>query len=258
MKNTILSQSDLILLEDTILQFGRIVNFQQLVSLFSRTETRDAIRRKVALLVKKGWLIRLKKGQYLVVTDISTLGVSDISEYVVSQVLHKDSYISFENALQYHGLFDQLLGTVRSVTITYAREYRVQNTTYAFSKIKKDLYFGFTEEVFGSYKAQIAEKEKALLDMLYFRNSTHIVNLVLEKLREYQHRLDLSKLKTYAQNYGVGMERMIGFLLDQINVDTIDLLTRVKRKHNSYYKLTRQSTLFDAKWRLYYDTNTLI
>jgi len=252
--NTILSQSELKLLENTILKFGRIATFEQISSLFEATEARGSIRRKVALLAKRGWLVRIRKGQYVVITDISTLGSNDLSEYVIAQAIHKDSYISFENALQYHGLFDQLLNTVGSVTAAYARKHIVQKTTYLFSRVKKDLYFGFTQEVVGeSYRVNMAEKEKALLDMLYFKTSAYAVSIVLEKLREYKHRLDFKKLQEYAKRYGVGMVRTAGFLLDQAGVDTTELLTYAKRKQNSYNKLTAKASKFDAKWRLYYD-----
>jgi len=252
-RNTILSQSDLKILQEVILQYGRVITFTQLASLFEATYKRAAIRQKVALLAKKGWLVRLKRGEYLVITDISTLGSIDLSENVIAQFLNKDSYISFENALQYHGLFDQMLTTVGSVTTMYARNYAVQKTNYTFSHMKKALYFGYTEETIGSYKVKIAEQEKALLDMLYFKTSAYIVSIVLEKLREYKHRLDFEKLQRYAQKFGTGMVRIVGFLLDQIEVDTNVLATSVKQEKNSYNKLTKESTKFDAKWRLYYD-----
>ncbi len=252
-RNTILSQSDLKILQEAILQYGRVVTFTQLVSLFEVTYKRAAIRQKVALLAKKGWLVRLKRGEYLVITDISTLGSIDLSEYVIAQSLNKDSYISFENALQYHGLFDQMLTTVGSITTTYARSTVVQNTNYMFSRIKNTLYFGYKEETIGAYKVKIAENEKALLDMLYFKTTAYTVSIVLEKLREYKHRLDFEKLQQYAQKFGIGMVRIVGFLLDQIEVDTNVLQTSVKREKNSYNKLTKESTKFDAKWRLYYD-----
>lgn len=252
-KNTILSQSDLRILEYTILKFGRIVTIEQLSSLFAAKVTGNAIRRKVALLSKRGWLIRIKRGQYVVITDISTLGSNDLSEYVIAQAIKKDSYISFENALQYHGLFDQMLSTVGSVTTAYARRYTVQHTTYLFSRVKKELYFGFTQETVGSYRVNIADKEKALLDMLYFKTSDYAVSMVLEKLKEYKHRLDFKKLQAYAKQYGVGMIRIVGFLLDQVEADTTELLTYANVRQNSYNKLTAQSSKFDAKWRLYYD-----
>jgi predicted transcriptional regulator of viral defense system len=252
-KNIILSKSDLSLLEDALLQFGRLVTFEQLASLFAETETRDSMSRKIALLVKKGWLLRLKKALYLVLTDITTLGTNDLSEYVIAQALHKDSYVSFENALQYHGLFDQMLSTVGSVTTTYARRHAVQQTTYVFSQVRQELYFGFAEEVIGSYRVSIAEKEKALLDLLYFKTSAYTVSIVLEKLREYTHRFESEKLQQYTQRYGIGMVRTVGFLLDQVHVDTIQLHDYARKQRNSYSKLTRQSSQFDAKWRLYYD-----
>lgn len=256
--NMILSQSDLRVLENAVLKYQKIVTFDDLVGLFGKTETREVIRKKVALLVQKGWLIRLKKGLYVVITDISTLGANDLSEYVVAGSLHRNSYISFENALQYRGFFDQMLQTVASVTATYARSYTVGKTKYAFSRIKKELYFGFHEETINSYTVNIAEAEKAILDILYFRNSIYGISLVLEKLREYKHRLDFKKLKDYAQRYNLSMVRRVGFLLDQVEIDTSDLFSQVKGKKNSYNKLTQGSTAFNAKWRLYYDHQALI
>jgi predicted transcriptional regulator of viral defense system len=94
--------------------------------------------------------------------------------------------------------------------------------------------------------------------MLYFRNSAYSVNIVLEKLREYKHRLDFEKLKQYTQHYGIGMVRIVGFLLDTIDIETNELLMRAKASKNSYNKLTNTSTVFDAKWRLYYEHNALI
>jgi predicted transcriptional regulator of viral defense system len=252
--STILSKSDQALIENALLSFGRIVTFDQLFSLVDGSMTRNNAKRKIALLANKGWLVRLKKGLYAIITDISTLGSNDMSEYVIAQALHQESYISFENALQYHGIFDQALTTVRSVTATYARNHTIGQAEYLFSQTKDEFYFGFTEEVIGSYRIKIAEVEKALIDMLYFRDSDYTVNIVLEKLREYTHRLDMVKLQNYAENYGISMVRLIGFLLDEVGADTTDLLAYAKTRNKGYNKLSNQADKFNAKWRLYYDT----
>ena len=245
-------------MEEALLSFGRVVTFDQLWSLLRNSCTREYAKRRVALLVKKGWLVRVKKGQYVVITDISTLGTNDLSEYVIAQSFYADAYISFENALQYHGFFDQSLSTVRSVTTNYARSHTVQQTEYLFSRIKEDLDFGFTEEVISnSYRVKMAEAEKALLDMLYFKTSAYTVSIVLEKMREYQHRLDFAKLQRYATRFGIGMSRMVGFLLDQVNTDTTIVQQYASADKTGYTKLTNQSETFNAKWRLYYD-NRLI
>lgn len=253
-KNTILSQKDLFLLEDTVIQIGRIATSEDLKAVFSRQYQEGEINNKISQLSKQGWLVRLKRGLYVVMTDISSLGFLDLSGFVISQVLNRNSYISFENALQHYSMFDQLLFSVEAVTYKRARKYKIQNKEHRFFRIKKELYFGFTKEVVEGKVVQIAEKEKALLDMLYFRSSANTVNLVFEKLREYQDQIDFEKLKQYVKKFGVSMVREVGFLLDQLGIQAQDL-RRVAKVEEGYSKMTRNSDVFNAKWRLYYDRN---
>jgi len=133
----------------------------------------------------------------------------------------------------------------------------VLQTTYSFLKIKNDLYFGYTEEAVTNQKVKIAEKEKAILDMLYFRSSDYVITLVLEKLKEYKEQFDFKKLKNYAAKYSLSMIRKVGFLLDQIGIDTADLLILSESNKKSHNKLTRTSDLYSTKWRLYYDSSLI-
>jgi predicted transcriptional regulator of viral defense system len=251
-KNTILSKKDLDFLEAIVLRYGKIVSFEQIQEAIGQNVSCGAARKRVAGMSKAGWLIRLKKGHYLVVTDISTLGFTDVSELVIAQSLNPDSYISFECALQYHGMFDQMLARIDAVTTRTTKSYRVLQTTYTFSSIKEDLYFGFTRESVNNQKVNVAEKEKAILDILYFRSSDYAISLVIEKFKEYQDQFDFKKLKDYSVRFSLGMARKIGFLLDQLGVDTTDLFFNQVKK-NSYSKLTKDADQFNAKWRLYYD-----
>jgi hypothetical protein len=54
----------------------------------------------------------------------------------------------------------------------------------------------------------------------------------------------------------VGMVRKVGFLLDQLDVDTRNLMTPDVKK-SSYNKLTQGADQFNAKWRLYYDPHLI-
>lgn len=254
-RNTILSQSELSLLEEIVVKYGKIVSFEQLKEAFGNIYSLEELRNKISLLSKRGWLFRLKRGLYVVITNISTLGVSDVSEYVISQVLNKDSYVSFENALQYYSMFDQMLLSIDGVTDKRARKYQVQNMQYRFFHMKKELYFGFTQVQVGGKVVSMAEREKALLDMLYFRSNTLTASLVLEKMREYQRDINFTKLKDYAKRYSLSMVREIGFLLDRLNMKTDDLYASSNVKENSYSKMTASADAFDAKWRFYYDSN---
>ena len=253
-KNTVLSKKDLELLESIVLRYGRIVSLEQIQAGIGEGTSVGAVRKRVAQMAQAGWLIRLKRGLYLVVTDISTLGMADVSDLVITQTLNDESYISFESALQFHGMFDQLVKRIDAVTPRTARTYKVQQTTYAFSKIKPELYFGFRQETINNQAVNVAYTEKALLDILYFRSTDYAVSLVLEKLRDYEEEFDFDKLKAYSKKYSLGMVRKVGLLLDVIGVDTSDLLTDDVKK-NSYNKLTKDADQFSAKWRLYYDSN---
>jgi len=252
-RNTILSQKDLELLEAVVLRYGKIVSSEQIQAAIGQNVSRGAARTRVAGMSKAGWLIRLKKGLYLVVTDISGLGFTDVSDLVIAQSLNLDSYISFESALQFHNTFDQMLARIDAVTIGKTRTYQVLKTKYAFSSVKRGLYFGFAKESINNQKVNVADIEKAILDLLYFRSSGYTVSLVIEKLREYQDQFDFKKLKAYSIRYSLGMVRKIGFLLDQIDVDTTDLFSQNQVKKNSFSKLTQDVEQFNAKWRLYYD-----
>jgi len=140
-KYTILLKDDVKLLEEAIVQFGRIVTFKQLSSLLkNRYTSAQSVRNRISFLLKSGWLIKIKKGFYVIITDLSNLSFNDISGMAITQALNKDSYISFENALQYHGMFDQMLKTVDAVTFKTARKYEMQNLQIRFSKIKSSLF----------------------------------------------------------------------------------------------------------------------
>lgn len=251
-KNIILSKKDANLLEDTIVRYGRIVSFDQIKEVFKKAYSTAKLKNRISLLAQLGWLIRFKKGLYAVVTDIGSLSASDISVYTICQALNKDSYVSFESALQHHGMFDQMLSTVGAVTFKRARTYKIKDTQIKFFKIKKELYFGFSQERSDIGLVNIAKKEKALLDILYFRSNQYYASLVWEKLKSYKNMLDFDLLKQYAAKFNLDVIRQIGFFLDQLRIETRDLLKTISGK-TSYSRMTKKSKNFNAKWRLYFD-----
>lgn len=248
----ILSKKDAKLLEDVIVRYGRIVAFNQLKQVFKKEYSSDEMKNRVSLLSKLGWLVRLKKGLYVVITDIGSLKSNDVSIYTICNALNKDSYISFENALQYHGLFNQMLSTAGAVTFKRARKYKIKDSGIKFFKIKKSLYFGFTREKSDIGLVNIAQKEKAILDMLYFSSNKYYINLIWEKFKEYKNDFDFNLLKGYAKKFNLSIIRQVGFFLDRLNIDTQDLAEMVKGK-TSYSRMTKDSSNFDSKWRLYFN-----
>jgi len=250
--NTILSAKDMSFLEEVVVRFGRIVSFDQLQEVFKKHYSLGGAKNRIARLARLGWLIRLKKGLFIVITDIGSLSTRDISLFTISQALNNDSYVSFENALQYHGMFDQMLSSVGSITFKQARRYKINEIEIRFFKIKKELYFGFAQERSDIGLVNIASKEKALLDILYFRSNVYYAGLVLEKLSAYKKNFDFILLKEYAKKFNLDIIRQIGFFLDHLGIDTMDLAKIISGK-KGYSRMTKESVDFNSKWRLYFD-----
>ena len=176
----------------------------------------------------------------------------DVSLLSIANTLMSDSYVSLSHALNFYQFFDQYSATVVSITSTANKKYIFDNYIFRYSKVKKDIYFGFTEKMVNGKKIRLAEAEKALIDYLYLDKSFGTASLVFEKLREHYRDLDLKKLQEYASRCGFTTARKIGFLLDQLKLDSHFLYFFVK-KNRGVSRFTVDSKIFNAKWRLYYD-----
>ena len=119
-------------------------------------------------------------------------------EEAIANRLYAPSYISFEYALSRYGIIPEFVYTITSATTRTTREFIVNNKSFTYSHIKKQVYRGYRTEKMGGMTVLIAEPEKALVDYLYF------VDLKRKTLNE---RLNVRKLKKktvmeYARLFG--------------------------------------------------------
>jgi len=256
MKSTILSLKDLKILEKIIISAGMVADSAAIMSIVRKNYSISGAKKKMSGLIASGWLVKLKKGLYQVVADITGLSVGDLSLFEQAAILNKESYISFESALQHHSMFDQMLAGVFSVTYKRARNYEVNGSHIWFSKIKKELYFGFEEEAQSRYSVKIANAEKAILDIMYFRNNSYSVSLIWEILREHKNNIDFKRFLDYAGMFGIDIIRQAGFLMEKMGLNTGKLLERSKL-HKGASRMTGDSGDFNARWRLYYDAKII-
>ncbi|NLD81393.1 MAG: hypothetical protein GX642_09530 [Smithella sp.] len=252
--NTVLSQKDSRLLEQAILKHGEIADISQLDEIFQSAYSRKSDRRRrVSLLARAGWLIRIRRGLYLIVTDLSARASGSLSTLVISNALNSRSYISFANALNWNGMFDQLTKTVGAITTARPRNYRFQNTEFRFLKVEEKLFFGFSGQRVDGKIVNIGEIEKVILDYLFLRRNAATLTLVIEKLREYQSKFDFAKMIEYAKAYNITVQRNLGFLLDSLGVSSDPLHEIARSNRKGFSKMHPGAKTFNAKWRLYYD-----
>ena len=253
MKNTILSEKDTKLIEAIILRYGRIVSTTDLLSLFSSEYNLASSYNRIQFLAKTGWLKRIRNGLYIVNDSISGRFQNELSLIAISHALQPESYISLAYALYYHQMFDQLTKTVVAITSKESKKYLFDDYTMKFTKVKGDLFFGFEEKNESGYDVNVAEVEKAFIDYLYLDKSFSSASLVFEKLQAFKKDIDFKKLQQYASRIGITMVRKIGFLLDQLEMDTHKLYAGIHNNNMGFSKFTADSKRFNAKWRIYYD-----
>jgi predicted transcriptional regulator of viral defense system len=249
MKHTSLTIRDTRLLEDAILTYGDVASFDQLAALSGME--REYARKRISQLADQGWLVRVKKGLYAL-ADISSRGFLRLSQYTVAQLLVGDSYVSFEAALQYHGLYDQLQQAIRSVACKQHKTTEVGGSTYRFIKTKEAFFYGWETVMIEGRQVKMATAEKALLDLLIFERTTYATDLVLETLRDQHQALDWDRLQEQVARSTITVQRICGFLLDLVGVDSTGVAALLAGA-KGVSRITKQSTVYNHKWRLYYD-----
>lgn len=251
MKQTILSHKQSELLENLIVAYGHVVTSENIhdnaKSLWNETQVKNIITK----LTTDGWLIRLKRGLYAI-SDLSNRGFLSLSPYIVANLLVRQSYVSFESALSYYGMFDQLTDKVISISQTRYKTVQLNATEYSFVNVQEKWFFGSREVVIDTQNVRIATAEKALIDMIQFHKSKYSVDMVIEKLRLHQDNIDREKLDEYLSKMSTSTIKIFGFLYDLLGIVSSHLYELIKNKRGTDSMFVHDKT-FNAKWRLYYD-----
>jgi len=251
MKQTILSAKQGDLLENLIGKYGLIVTSNQIIEIAKNNWDYKQAKNLITKLVKNGWLIRIKRGLYAI-SELAGRGFLAISPYLVANLLVKDSYISFESALQYHNMFDQLMNNTISVSLKTYKAIKLSGIEYNFIKTKENLYFGFEQAQADNKIVRIATAEKALIDMVNFRKSKLAIDVVIEKIINHKHDLDFNRFNEYLSKFSGTTIKIFGLIFDLLNIDSSKLYELIKYRRGTSWMLAGDKK-FNAKWRIYYD-----
>ena len=147
------------------------VNYQQFKetaentgkSFFSLSELKkiyrgSAISLKVLLSswVKKKMIYHLGRGFY-------AFNASKVDYLSLANTLDVNSYLSFEYALYYYSLIDQVPSVITLATKARSKKIKMSNWVFEYTRIKNELFFGYDLKD----KIYVATPEKALADLLY-------------------------------------------------------------------------------------------
>lgn len=144
-------------------------------------------RAKLTTLLQQGDLIRIKKGLYIFGSHYRK---GPYSPEIMANKIYGPSYISREYALAYYGLIPEHVVEVTSMSPKRARNFDTPIGRFSYVHLPVKLYqvnFNLVS-VRDNETALFATAEKALADLLYFRNDhpetlSELIDLLFDDLR---------------------------------------------------------------------------
>ena len=93
--------------------------------------------KKVTWLEKQGYIVRLKRGFYVVAPEY--LGRALSSELIANH-LYTPSYISMSTALRYYGLIPEAVYVYQSMTVKHSRSFQTPVGSYDYQYISREAF----------------------------------------------------------------------------------------------------------------------
>lgn len=178
-----------------------IFSLQDLLVLFSQTKKKTMLN-QLSEWSKRGYVIRLKKNLY----EIAQGGVIsrfEIPDLFVANKLYIPSYVSMETALSIYNIIPEVAFGVTSITTNPTKRFKNKHGQFWYFSCQPNAYTGYLLTDYEGFKVAIAEKEKALVDYIYYKTRRE-KNFILEEERldeDILKELDWKKIMRYARLY---------------------------------------------------------
>ena len=152
------------------------------------------VNAKISYMVKKGELLRLKKGVYAFGEEYRTNPIDIIS---IANILYTPSYVSFEYALSYYGLIPERVYEVTSATMRMKKEFSTPVGRFTYKVVPLPAYALGIDWMYDKTDGGklIATAEKALCDKIKSdRGIGRLSQAKLEMYLEHDLRIDMDLL----------------------------------------------------------------
>ena len=124
----------------------------------------DFNRNNLLQWTKKGLLVKLRRGLY---TFAEYKRKPDYALYFANRI-YKPSYVSLHTALSFYGMIPESVVQFTSVTSLKTAAFVNDFGEYSYMSLREDLMFGYDlKPLTDGRTLQLAQPEKALLDLLY-------------------------------------------------------------------------------------------
>lgn len=209
-------------------------------------------------LIKKNWIIRIKKGVYLIAPlDAGELGANSytVHSFAIGSRLVDPYYISHWSALNYYGFTEQTPSAVYIATTKPRNKKKILDSIFVFVTLNDRKMFGFTSVNVDKYKVNISTPEKTIVDCLDHPEHCGGIEEIAKAIFFEHEELDFSKITSIAKKMGnKTVIKRLGYLLDLFDFTTYLSYLDDITLSNGYSKLdpkTLKKGKINERWKLY-------
>jgi predicted transcriptional regulator of viral defense system len=160
-------------------------------------EKEKTIKNSLTRWVAKKYFSRLRQGLYEFVGQARPAEIPDL--YIANR-LYEPSYVSLETALSIYSIIPDVAAGVTSITVRATRLFKNKYGSFFYRTCRRRAFTGYRIMSYDGFKVNIADKEKALTDFLYYRlRSGYSLNFSEERLnKKILKKIDWKKVSRYA------------------------------------------------------------
>ncbi len=214
-------------------------------------------RKLVYSLKKKKLLIPVKNGVYIFVLLEAVSTGRRISEFLIASVFFPRGgcYIGYSIMYNYYNFTNQQFQTVYVLNTRISRERTIAGLSFKFVKIPPERLYGLEEIDVNGKKAVISDRERTLVDLMYFNEPVGGTNAAMDILMKTVQtgQCDVRKLIAYSVKFPIIKTRkLIGFALEKAGVNEkmlIPLIKSVQKTSLISFTGSRKGQI-NEKWRV--------
>lgn len=190
-----------------------------------RTSTKDAVKKLMHDMIKRGLLLRLKEGTYWIIPYDQDPATYFPNWHLVAQSLVGDAehYIGYYSAMEIHSLITQPSLVERIVVNQQIKPsiLEIQGIKFQFIYHNPRHFFGGKKIWVDSFnKVNCSDLEKTFVDGLYKPDYSGGIVEIAKALYKSKDKIDYQKLFQYCERFKAqSVIKRLGFLLDLLEIN---------------------------------------
>ncbi|HQO57624.1 MAG TPA: type IV toxin-antitoxin system AbiEi family antitoxin [Candidatus Omnitrophota bacterium] len=221
-----LSKDELYLISRAEFEKQTLITTQFAQKLFPN---KNKASRVLVFLTKKGRLIRIEKGKYILVPIKAPNQQWMPSEFIVADLWMGDTpyYIGYFTMYNYWGFTEQIPRTIFVLNTAKSCKREISGIRYEAVKIDSKKYYGVEKIKVEDREVNVSDKERTLVDFAY--NPLGSLRNFEIALQENINNIDIKKFISYLIKFPVvSVRKRAGFLLQELGCQdkTLDLLRK--------------------------------